>query len=130
MKSIFLLLLFFSANTFALEDYKCTITNGVSADAKGLLKEIGDTSVINKVFTVNRRTGNTAGPIRNNGRFLTPNVIDFGSSENSFKVVTTMKNDITTSVYALTIEEFAEGSHKPFVYLWNSYVFYGVCEHF
>jgi hypothetical protein len=129
MKILFLFAVLFTADAFALEDYKCTINNAVTVDSNGNLKEIGDKTVIDKMFTVNRRTGDMVGPIKNNYE-TQPNVLDYGSTENSFKAVTLMKNDITTNVYVLTIEEFAENPKKPFVFLSNSDVFYGTCEHF
>tara|TARA_R110001583_G_scaffold100526_2_gene246567 strand:+ start:176 stop:580 length:405 start_codon:yes stop_codon:yes gene_type:complete len=129
MKILVLFAVLFSAGVFALEDYKCLINNAVTVDSNGNLKEIGDKSIIDKMFTVNRLSGDMAGPIKNN-YLTTPNVLDYGSTENSFKAVTLMKNDITTNVYVLTIEEFAETPKKPFVFLSNSDVFYGTCEHF
>ncbi len=129
MRLIVLITVLFSTSVFALEDYQCLIRNVVTVGSNGDLKEVGDKSVINKMFTVNRRTGDMTGPIKNN--YLSPpSVLDYGSTENSFKAVATMKNEITTNVYVLTIEEFDESPQKPFVFLSNSNVFYGTCEHF
>lgn len=129
MRLIVLITVLFSTSVFALEDYQCLIRNVVTVGSNGDLKEIGDKSVVNKMFTVNRRTGDMAGPIKNN--YLSrPSVLDYGSTENSFKAVATMKNEITTNVYVLTIEEFDESPQKPFVFLSNSNIFYGTCEHF
>ena len=67
-----------------------------------------------------------AGSLRN--MYATkPIVIDRGSKENSFKVITTMKTDITSNTYSLTVNEYIEGDIKPFVFLNNSDVYYGVC---
>lgn len=129
MRLLVLMAVIFSSGAFALDDYKCLIKNVVTVGSNGELREIGDKSVINKMFTVNRRTGDMTGPIKNN-YLTTPSVLDYGSSENSFKAVTTMKNEITTNVYVLTIEEFDDSPNKPFVFLNNSDVFYGTCEHF
>ncbi|WP_218575406.1 hypothetical protein [Plesiomonas shigelloides] len=129
MRLLVLMAVLFSSGAFALDDYKCLIKNVVTVNNNGDLKEIGDKSVINKLFTVNRRTGDMTGPIKNN-YLTTPTVLDYGSYENSFKAVTTMKNEITTNIYVLTIEEFNDSPQKPFVFLSNADVFYGTCEHF
>ncbi len=129
MKYIFSILILFSFNALAVQDYKCTITNASAPGENGELEVIGDKSVIGKLFTVNRKTGDMSGPIKNN-YLSTPKVIDHGSKENSYKVISIMQNETTSNVYTLVIEEYAESSRKPFVYLSNSWVFYGFCEHF
>ncbi|EOX1578104.1 hypothetical protein ACPD0P_003388 [Vibrio cholerae] len=129
MRLLALMVVLFSSGVFALDDYKCLIKNAVTVGSNGELKELGDKFVIDKLFTVNRRTGDMTGSIKNN-YVTTPSVLDYGSSENSFKAIATMKNEITTNVYVLTIEEFDDSPQKPFVFLSNSDVFYGTCEHF
>ncbi len=129
MKYIFSILVLFSINTYAGQDYKSTITNASAPNENGYLEEIGDKSVIGKLFTVNRQTGDISGPIKN--KYLSePQVIDYGSVENSYKAISVMKNNVTTNVYTLVIEEFVDSHKKPFVYLSNSWVFYGFCKHF
>ncbi|WLI06720.1 hypothetical protein PSH66_29835 [Pseudomonas sp. FP597] len=63
-----------------------------------------------------------------------PQVIDQGSLETSFKVVTTIRKDqgagAGSSIYALTINEYQEGAKKPFIFLNNDEAFLGWCEHF
>jgi hypothetical protein len=129
----FLILIFslsYSAFSFAAsKDYKCIITNAVVPNAKGELYEIGDSSVIGKEFTVDRGTGIMAGTLKNN-QVNAPVIIDIGSTENSFKAVTTMRGSRTSNVHALTIQEFIKDNKKPFVYLHDATVFYGVCTHY
>jgi hypothetical protein len=59
-------------------------------------------------------------------------VIDSGSSENSFKAVTTMTISQGagkgTTMHALNIEEYVDGNEKPFQYMWNSTVYFGRCK--
>lgn len=130
MKLLILLTIFFSNSVFASEDYKCVITDVVAPVSNGKLKKSElYKNAINQTFVVNRRTGDIAGSIKNN-YVTSPVVLDYGSSENSFKAVTIMKNDITTNIYVLTIEEFEESPKKPFVFLSNSNVYSGTCEHF
>jgi len=88
---------------------------------------------IGKQFNVERNTGLMAGALKNS--YVTePQVIDHGSSENSYKVVTTMRKDqgagAGSSLFALTINEYADGVRKPFVFLSDSDVYFGWCEHF
>lgn len=57
MRLFALIAIIFSNSVFALDDYKCVITNAVAVESNGDLKVIGDKSIIDKMFTVNRRTG-------------------------------------------------------------------------
>lgn len=74
-----------------------------------------------------------AGALKNSG-MTKPQVIDRGSNENSFKVVTTMRKDQGlgpgSNISALTIREFDDSQKKPFVFLSDDKVFFGTCEHF
>lgn len=112
----------------AFPDYRCSIERVVSASESSL-----NQTFIGKEFTVERKTGLMAGALKNS--YVTePLVIDLGSSENSYKVVTTMRREqgagAGSSLFALTINEYAEGVRKPFVFLADSDVYLGSCEHF
>jgi hypothetical protein len=67
-----------------------------------------------------------------NSYFTKPQVIDYGSTENSYKVVTTMKKEeglgAGSNIYSLVINEYEEKSEKSFVFLRNDEVFFGVCR--
>lgn len=114
-------------------DYKCKIerlffASGDSGNSYETYKEL----YLGKEFTVDRESGVMVGELRNT--YVTrPQVIDFGSTENSYKVVTTMKTEQGTgagsNIYALNIDEFDSGSKKPFVFMQNNKVFLGFCEH-
>ena len=74
-----------------------------------------------------------AGSLKNS--YVTdPQVIDYGSTENSYKVVATMRKEqgagVGSSIYALTINEYDESDRKPFIFLQNDEAFLGWCEHF
>jgi hypothetical protein len=73
--------------------------------------------------------GNPDRPLKNN-QVNAPVIIDIGSTENSFKAVTTMRGSRTSNVHALIIQEFIKDNKKPFVYLHDATVFYGVCTHY
>ena len=63
-----------------------------------------------------------------------PQVIDSGSKDNAFKVVTTMRIEqgagAGSNIYALTVNEYDKSQKKPFIFLNNDVVFFGACEHF
>lgn len=112
----------------AASDYRCTIERTVAAKESPLNK-----LYIGKQFTVERRTGLMAGSLKN-AYFTNPQVIDYGSTENSYKVVTTMRTDqgagAGSSIYALTINEYEQGIKKPFIFMQGDEAFLGWCEHF
>lgn len=134
----FLLLSFFTISTVqAGSDYLCTIQRISFAETK-LNPEIKlwEKTYIGEQFSVERKTGIMAGVLKN-AQVSTPQIIDFGSKDNSFKVVTTMRIEegagAGSTISALTIEEFIESPKKPFVYLDTDVVlmvFFGTCEHF
>jgi hypothetical protein len=63
-----------------------------------------------------------------------PIVIDYGSSENSFKVVTAMNPQQSpgpgTFLETLIVSEYIESIQKPFVVASGENIYLGVCEHF
>lgn len=117
-----------TTNAWAGEDYRCTIESTVAAKEKPVNR-----IYIGKQFTVEKRTGLMAGALKNS--YVTdPQVIDYGSTENSYKAVATMRKDqgagVGSSIYALTINEYDESDRKPFIFLQNDEAFLGWCEHF
>lgn len=116
-----------ATNVWAAEDFRCTIESTVAAKEKPINRIF-----IGKQFTVERRTGLMAGALKNS--YVTdPQVIDYGSTENSYKAVATMRKDqgagVGSSIYALTINEYDKGDRKPFIFLQNDEAFLGWCEH-
>jgi len=115
-------------------DYRCTI-EGLSIASVDAVSSYATLSkiYIGKKFTVERKSGVMAGILKNS--YVTnPQVIDAGSSDNSYKVVSTMKVSegagAGSNIYALNIAEFEPVEKKPFVFLQNNQVFFGYCEHF
>ncbi|MEG3035611.1 MAG: hypothetical protein RR877_09030 [Aurantimicrobium sp.] len=116
-----------ATNVWAAEDFRCTIESTVAAKEKPINRIF-----IGKQFTVERRTGLMAGALKNS--YVTdPQVIDYGSTENSYKAVATIRKDqgagVGSSIYALTINEYDKGDRKPFIFLQNDEAFLGWCEH-
>lgn len=126
--AVALLALAGATSAWAAEDFRCTIESTVAAKEKRINRIF-----VGKQFTVERRTGLMAGALKNS--YVTdPQVIDYGSTENSYKAVATMRKDqgagVGSSIYALTINEYEEGDRKPFIFLQNDEAFLGWCEHF
>ena len=123
-----------STAVLAGTDYRCTIERIVDSAEDGAPSIAAKRKVyVGKEFTIDRRTGVMIGALKNS--YLTePRVIDSGSSENSFKAVTTMRRDqgvgAGSNLFAIVVKEFAETAKKPFVFLENDMVFYGHCIHF
>jgi hypothetical protein len=127
-KVVALLALIVATSAWAAEDYRCTIESTVAAKEKSVNR-----IYIGKQFTIEKRTGLMAGALKNS--YVTePQVIDYGSPENSYKVVATMRKEqgagVGSSIYALTVNEYEEGAKKPFIFLSNDEAFIGWCEHF
>lgn len=113
-------------NAWAAVDYRCMIERTVSASEQSLGHVL-----IGKQFTVKGQTGMMAGALKNS--YLTnPQVIDHGSAETSFKVVTAMRKDqgAGSNIYALKINEYEQTTRKTFIFLSNDKAFLGWCEHF
>lgn len=130
-----IILIVLSTNVAAVgSDYKCKIERiSFASGDSGNSYELYEEYYLGKGFTVDRKSGVMVGELKNS--YVTdPQVIDFGSSENSFKVIASMRKDqgagAGSNIYALTIEEFEVGAKKPFVFLKNSKVFFGFCEHY
>lgn len=131
---VFALSAFVVTSAQAGEDYRCIIERIHSADGEETpTLKMYRKAFIKQEFTVDRQTGIMVGSLKNS--YTTkPVVIDQGSSENSFKVVTTMRLDqgigAGSNIYSLIIKEYDEAARKPFVFLENSMVYFGGCVHF
>lgn len=122
-------LLLLPTYVFALEDYKCKVTSAFQVNSNGQRIENILASMVGSEFTVDRSSGLMIGSLKNS--YVTPpKILDIGSSENAFKAITVMKNKLTSNVYVLVVEEYAEDVNKPFVFTNNSNVYYGTCIHF
>ena len=124
----------FSEPASAGEDYRCTIERlEISFSSNKSAVEGMRAAYVGKQFTVERRTGLMAGALKNS--FVTsPQVIDPGSRDNSFKAVTTSRLDQGagggSAIYVLIIGEFLKTRKKPFMFTENDTLYFGTCEHF
>jgi hypothetical protein len=130
------LLLFSGSNVNAgtdTDDYICTIERVSQATGDfGSTYELLNKVFVGRQFTVDRTSGVTIGTLKNSLNSK-PMIIDPGSSENSFKVVsaiTASQNFPGTFVTALNVMGFVDGEKKPFNYMINDEVYFGTCVSF
>jgi hypothetical protein len=122
------------AEAQVLKDYRCTIGRVATAEAlPNSQLELRVKNYVGKEFTVERGTGTMAGTLKNS--YITkPEVIDFGSDEDSYKVVTTLRREQGagrgSNVYVLIVNEYKNGTSKPFTFLENDEIYFGTCLHF
>ena len=134
MRWLIIVLIIQPFQIFAGDDYKCQIERiSFARDNQGNFHDMYVKNYVGKEFTVSRNSGLMTGILRNS--YVTiPKVIDFGSTENSYKVVTTMSKEqgvgAGSNIYTLIILEYEKGPNKPFVFLENDIVFFGACSHF
>lgn len=138
MRILFLSALLVTAATVSpapiFRDYRCKIERvATSMPPPNPGNDFLTKTFVGKEFTVDRRSGVMVGTLKN--AYITrPDVIDHGSEENSFKVVTTLRKEQGdgrgSSVLLLVVEEFQRGPSKPFVFVDNAEVYFGTCTHF
>ena len=126
----------FQYNPVIHKDYKCTIADYYSLSANGVFEETEaqkalKKDAIGKIFTIKRKSGVVTGYIPND-YFSTPQVLNFGSSENSYNVLTVSVSELSgnATVYHLLVEEFVSTKQKPFKYSLGDDTLTGLCEHF
>lgn len=127
---VMLLLQAFSLTiVFAGENYKCTVTDTLQAEAVAQPGQKAGQSPKGKQFTVERATGVMSGAISN--VFASqPTVFSFGSEESSYRVVSATGSDPTSATCTLVIEESSKEAQKPFVFIIDGITYYGMCVHF
>lgn len=122
-----------AADSRAGEDYRCTIERYSSAEGDSApTYKMLQGSFVGKQFTVDRSSGITVGALKNSVDSK-PQVVDRGSKDNSFKVISAASADEFlpgSIVSALNVMEFVAGGKKPFNFMINDGVFFGTCEHF
>lgn len=109
------------------------ITQRVTAIAESpAIRNAQEKAHIGRHFSVDRKTGVMTGSLMN-AYAVEPQVIDEGSAESAFRVVTAIRSDegagFGSAVYALNINEQENAAQKPFVFLENDKVYLGQCVH-
>ncbi|MCU7250821.1 hypothetical protein [Pseudomonas koreensis] len=131
--TLMLLSCYTATATAGSDDYICTIERfsqamGDVGPAYQLLKD----EYVGRQFTVDRSSGVTIGALKN-AVDSKPKIIDSGSSDNSFKVISAVPASQYyrgTLVTALNVMVFVEGEKKPFSYMINDAVYFGTCVSF
>ncbi len=110
-------------------EYQCTVVDLVDTDESGRIRARPDLKGKHLKFSVSRSTGVIIGDLFGNTTQIKPpdiRVIEYGDSEQSFKVMTTYKPYI--SVDYLEVDEFDRSSKKTFRGMARSLMATGVCE--
>lgn len=132
-KTFFAVACFLAGGAKAADDYRCTIEKRINASPEPpTIQKAQDMAHIGKQFTVERTTGIIAGAL-SNAFTSDPEIVDDGSSGNSYKVVSTIKQEeehvYGSNIYALIINEHEKSSQKAFVFMENDVIYFGRCEH-
>ncbi len=97
-------------------DLRCKVAGAISISADGMLRRTDRLSdaYLGKRFSVDRQSGLMVGEIANSNAYVGPEVIDPGSDEDSFSVITVYAPD--KAVRRLTVQVFVEAPEKPFLF--------------
>ncbi len=132
MKFIFALLLLFPCLTFAGgSTYSCEVKAEFSLADDGILK-LENKSYIGSQFNVERKSGLVMGDVIGNSAYPTKQVIDVGSSEQSYQLVW-ISHEVWgvkgafNSAY-LRIQEYHAGIEKPFILNLGYKTLSGLCK--
>ena len=109
-------------------EYQCSVQQVAEVDAAGKMKTSKPSSQLN--FAVNRKTGAIIGaPFSNTVSISTTSiqVLDYGSKDQAFKVLSVYKGAFTTVDY-LVVEEFSDSQEKPFRGIAMSSIYTGTCK--
>lgn len=123
-----LLCLWYSAATAS--DYKCVVRHAYTISGDGGLRTDPTNVFLGGEFAIDRATGRMIGILTNHNANGEPWVIDPGTRDRSFKVITVYKPII--SVDYLQVQEFADQPAKPFFFLKGIFamVVSGQCTYF
>lgn len=123
---LFVLLTSFGVNAAG---YKCIVIDGKQVSEDGKLISLDDffSPTIGKEFVVDRETGKIISKTFGNSHADNIEVLDQGSSENSFKSIAHYGPNRTISY--LVINQFHEQKAKSFTY-WHTFgaIYSGTCE--
>lgn len=128
MRALLILTALFATSTtaYAIDAYKCAVSQTGDLQDSGEISESNFTRLSNgNEFVVDKGTGRIKGGLSNDNAFGQPQVLDYGSSEQAFKVLTVFKPNITINY--LYIQEFNESEEKPFMFVSGSEIYSGKC---
>jgi hypothetical protein len=112
------------------KEYHCTTKSVSKLTSDGILKSYSSPSLLT-TFIVDKNSGLIKGYWINNEAWVTRTIIDSGSSEQSFKLLTLSADVSRTNggklAMYLQVKEYAETLEKPFMHTDGSIVRTGVC---
>jgi hypothetical protein len=120
-----LLLLLLASEGFGAGAYKCHVSQVIKLSDDGTLDDWDAFALNRKEFVVDRGTGRMTGAVTNHNMWGKPQVVDYGSHAQAFKVITVYKPMV--SLDYLYVEEFADSTNKPFLFLTGNVVVSGLC---
>lgn len=124
--NLFILLIIISNIALAGGAYKCTINYTAGLKDDGQMSETAYSKLrLGREFVVDKGTGRMQGGLSNYNAYGQPKVLDYGSSNQSFKAITIYKP--MTLVDYLYVQEFNDNREKPFLFLNGKDTFSGTC---
>ena len=79
-----------------------------------------------KKFVVDKQSGRMLGALSNHNAFGNPKVIDRGSKDQAYQVITVFEP--FTAINVLYVQEFQDGDNKPFSFTDGSITYAGLCR--
>ncbi|WP_114638842.1 hypothetical protein [Polynucleobacter necessarius] len=114
----------FAANTV----YRCEVLSDAYIKSSGELELVKDSPRVGQEFAVIKKTGEVIGDVMDT--LKNPKVIASGSKTNSYKVIWVQKSAGQNGAFVdyLSIDEFGNGSKKPFGFFSGGLLMTGICE--
>jgi len=108
--------------------YRCEVLSDAYIKSNGELSLVQDSPRVGQEFAVIKKTGEVVGDVMDT--LKNPKVIASGSKSNSYKVVWIQKSEGKNGAFVdyLSIEEFGNGSKKPFGFFSGGLLMTGICE--
>ncbi len=127
MRYIIILLVFISVSSHAdLAAFECRVESSYIATNQGVLADQPHYKhLLGGQFRVDKNTGELTGVFKTDGIKTQPSIIDYGSSQQAFKVLIPYYPE--TTVDFLLINSYVSHRQKPFTFLTLGAIFTGLC---
>jgi len=108
--------------------YMCEIKNVFEVSDEGTLRRYnGESAWVGQKIAIDRHTGRVIGRMFDNDTASTIQILDHGSSEQSFKLLSVCKGAYIQTDF-LTVNEYSKTPKKPFVGVRDSTTYSGLCD--
>ena len=118
------------SSAFVLHDsYTCEVKSIRLLGEDGAADMVGErypSHHLGTTFVIDRYTGRMLGQLKNHNGADQPEVIDFGSEEQSVKVITTYGHDVYIDY--LIVKIYVDALEKPFMFIRGSTIYTGLCK--